>query len=201
MVDAVLTVEQLVPLNEAPQSNPTIAYFKTLGNRCYDCGVEFTHAAFRRHPNHHKETCWQVVTEDLERKLTRGHIIPLGVGGKDSEYNIRPLCHLCNDREGSSCFHLIYKPLLFEAVVKGYKVAVLKPNPSIPDINTLRYRTVHGIFLCIKLKEVILTFVEGGSAPIKDVRFCTAPAFVKKRTIGFFYDLNTGEYLYPGYDI
>lgn len=51
--------------------------------------------------------------------LTVGHIIPRSKGGPSSISNYRPLCNVCNSKEGNSVIHLCVDDDMFEKHLKG----------------------------------------------------------------------------------
>jgi hypothetical protein len=60
--------------------------------------------------------------------LTVGHIIPKSKGGRWVLHNLRPLCHVCNTKEGTCIARLCADPDLFNFHLKGKKVRRISEN-------------------------------------------------------------------------
>jgi len=67
--------------------------------------------------------------QDLTRMLTVGHIIPKSKGGKWVLHNLRPLCHVCNTKEGTCIARLCADAVLFDAHLKGKTVKRMSGKP------------------------------------------------------------------------
>lgn len=77
-------------------------------------------------------------TQKGDEILTCGHIIPKSLGGPFNEWNIRPLCQLCNSKEGNRI-----PPELFDYVREQLKSIMVQKDGKIYQIKDLIYTALH----------------------------------------------------------
>jgi len=61
-----------------------------------------------------KSVHWDLYDQNLTVMMTQGHIIPASKGGKKHIDNLRPLCHICNHKEGSDVSWMLDDLEMFE---------------------------------------------------------------------------------------
>lgn len=142
--------------------------FRLKGTTCAHCKTSCHRLILGRSRNGYETL--GLYSEDLKLQLTRGHIIPSANRGSGNMSNLRPLCNLCNVREGSNFKHLFKDPKLFEThclgktvraknkifIAPGHASGVIAGICRIPSPDCMR---VHFIF------------EEGFSYPAKKVEF------------------------------
>lgn len=71
--------------------------------KCYNCGCEATSWIADRHRNHMGKPCLNLYAskDGTPVLMTRDHIIPKSLGGKDLVENLRPCCSDCNSLRGN----------------------------------------------------------------------------------------------------
>jgi len=97
---------------------------------CENCGV-VCDRLIQGKPQKCQAYHTDLYNKDLTRMLTVGHIIPKSKGGKWVLDNLRPLCHVCNTKEGTCIARLCADPLLFDAHLNGKTVKRMSGKPFV----------------------------------------------------------------------
>jgi 5-methylcytosine-specific restriction endonuclease McrA len=81
--------------------------FKTKGTVCAECGIVGTFFAKERTftKKTPKKVSWHmnlyaIAADGTEVLMTKDHIYPKSLGGKDELENYQPMCHICNSKKG-----------------------------------------------------------------------------------------------------
>lgn len=109
-----------------PKHNRLSLYI-TKGYTCHSCGLECNRLIQGKANDGALHL--DLYDTNLTRMLTVGHIIPKSKGGKWVLDNLRPLCHVCNTKEGTCIARLCADPDLFNFYLKGKKVRRMSEHP------------------------------------------------------------------------
>ena len=136
------------------------------GIECGTCGIVCNRliAGRARDGNIHIDLYYS----QLKRMLTRGHIIPKALGGKQTLENLRPLCHECNRKEGSSLETVCSIPEIFKNNIKGKVVRRASGNPFQDGKMTA---TILDIYKSPKTGILYFFFLGGFTYPVDKVFF------------------------------
>lgn len=140
--------------------------FINKGIQCETCGI----VCDRLIAGRAADGCIHIDLYDsnLEKMLTRGHIIPKALGGKKTLENLRPLCHTCNSDEGSSLETVCSIPELFANHIRGKVVRRLSKNPFQDGKMTA---TIVDIYKSPKTGKLCFFFLGGFTYPCDKVFF------------------------------
>lgn len=76
--------------------------FFTKGTKCVCCGIEGKYFAKERDVNTQKFhlNLYAIDKNGNEVLMTKDHIIPASLGGKNKQENYQTMCSICNERKG-----------------------------------------------------------------------------------------------------
>lgn len=161
-------VTELV-FNSEKSSHRRLRLFVAKGTKCVTCGIDGTRLILGRANDgaHHMD----LYDEHLTRMLTVGHIVPKANGGKDQMFNLRPLCHVCNNKEGTNFDHILDSEELFKQCCLGRRV--MKGSKQTQQFqNGAWIMTINRIFRSEQDGKIYFGFTEGGfTYPATKVRF------------------------------
>lgn len=153
-----------LPIADLPRDHRRLKVFFHKGNKCSCCGVVCDRLIIGKAKDGARHI--DLYSQDLNRLLTVGHIIPASAGGLFKLDNLRPLCHKCNSAEGNHFRHVVKEPELFDSHCKGR--LVYKKN---------RTNFIDGEFFAVIAKAVLcgprvnFVFTNGQEYPAMQVKF------------------------------
>lgn len=90
------------------------------GTKCHGCGIDCNRLIKAKSCDGSIHV--DLYDSELKVMLTVGHIIPKSKGGKMTDDNIRPLCHICNHKEGFTINHVAENEQWFNTLIKDKPV-------------------------------------------------------------------------------
>ena len=92
--------------DEIKSTSQRYQVFFTKGLRCVACGIEGKFFAKEKGHGSSQDryhlNLYAINENDEEVLMTKDHIIPKSLGGKNTLDNLQPMCQFCNSRKGSS---------------------------------------------------------------------------------------------------
>lgn len=90
--------------------------FFTKGYKCCDCGIEGKYFALERGVNQSNEDRYHLNLYAIDKNgkevlMTKDHIIPKSLGGKNRLDNYQTMCCICNEQKGNGVVHNLYNKL------------------------------------------------------------------------------------------
>ena len=77
--------------------------FKSKGIKCVTCGIEGQFFAKEKHINDNRYhlNLYAIDSNGDEVLMTKDHVIPKCIGGRNNLNNMQPMCKVCNENKGN----------------------------------------------------------------------------------------------------
>lgn len=149
-------------------SHRRLSLYIKKGHYCASCAIVCDRLILGKDNGGHRH--WDLYDQDLQVMLTRGHIVPHSKGGPATFDNLRPLCHICNLKEGSSLVPLIKDIKKFEVYLKGKEAICRSGNPF---QNGELVATIDSAFFDTKQQIYCIKFTQGFTYPADKIKIHT----------------------------
>ncbi len=151
--------------------------FKDKGTACVVCGIKGEYFVKERHDNH-KAITWHfnlyaVTKEGNEILMTKDHIVPRALGGKNALDNYQPMCSVCNQAKGAKDEDLEVTKARVRK--KGLSPSVIlrriQIGSRLKDARTVRGLTQAMLATCMKVKRSYVSQWELGKKAMRSPDF------------------------------
>ena len=122
-------------------SSDRYTLFKRKGVVCVTCGltgVFFAKERYNENKNKYHFNLYGFNTAGKEVMLTKDHIIPKCLGGKDSQANYQPMCAPCNQNKGS-----LENP---QINTEGYRSTIIRKEQEKQIRKNLKEKNIYWMF-------------------------------------------------------